>query len=76
MTNVPNIAIAAADRRVRMLESASKNEMSGTRSMKGTAQGRVVDGSNGADALAPEAAPDAAANMWPVNNPTKSEAAP
>jgi hypothetical protein len=44
-----------------MLETASRNEISGTRRMKGTAHGSVVVGSKvKPDALAPDAGPDAA----------------
>lgn len=76
MTKVPNIAIAAAERRVRMLEMASRNEMNGVRSTNGTAHGRVVEGSNvNPDGRLLDAAPRIAARCAALD-PRKSEAAP
>lgn len=66
MTKEPNIAMLAAERRVRMLETASKTDSSGVTRMSGTAHGRVLTGSKLKPVLAPEAAPDAAAAMLPT----------
>src|SRR5207245_1003472 len=63
VTTVPNIAIAEADLRVRMLERASRKDANGAMSSSGTAHPRVVDGSNVKPALVPDAAPDAAARI-------------
>src|SRR5258708_13242136 len=67
MTSAPNIAMLAADLRVRTLETARSNASSGATRMSGTAQGSAATGSKlNPDVLAPEAAPDAAAAMPPA----------
>ena len=60
MTTVPNMAVADADRRVRTLDSASRNVAKGAMRRSGTAHGSALTGSNVKPVLVPDAAPDAA----------------
>jgi hypothetical protein len=71
------MVVALADLRVRTLDRASTNVAKGAISRTGTAQGRVVVGSNvKPDVLELEAAPDAAANMSPARTRMLSEEPP
>jgi hypothetical protein len=61
------MAVAEADRRVRTLERASRNVASGNMSSSGTAHGNALTGSNVKPlGLVPDAAPEAAASIWPA----------
>src|SRR3981189_3442157 len=76
-TNAPNMAMLAADLRVRMLDTARITETSGAISISGTAQGSAVTGSKGnPDGREPEAAPDAAAAIPPAIASRFSESPP
>src|SRR2546428_6365742 len=78
VTTAPNIAMLAADGRVRTLVAASTNARSGTSTMTGTAHGRVEAGSKRKPpaARAPDAAPEAAVNMSPRATSRLSESPP
>src|SRR6266516_5817708 len=76
VTTMPNIAMAEADRRVRMLESASRKDANGAIRRSGTAQGSALDGSNAKPGLVPEAAPDAALTISPATAIRLSEFPP
>src|SRR5260370_39072528 len=68
VTTAPNIAMLAAERRGRALVAARTNARSGTRTVRGTAQTRVVAGSKWKPvaARAPDAAPEAAVRTLPT----------